>query len=124
MSPPLYVLIVEDDPDTREALQTVLELEGYEVIVAEHGQEALDRMRDFTPDVILLDMRMPIMDGGTFARMYRQQPGPLAPIIALTATADAARVALEIGAAACVPKPFGVRDLLNTIRDCPGIALR
>lgn len=120
MSRGLCILIVEDDPDTREALQAVLELEGYEVIVAEHGQEALDRIRDVTPDVILLDMRMPIMDGGTFARTYRQQPGPLAPIIALTAAADAADVATRIGAAACVPKPFGVQDLLRTIERCLG----
>lgn len=121
---PLSILVVEDDPDTREALQTVLELEGYEVLTAEHGHDALARIYDVNPDVILLDMRMPIMDGWTFARMYRQRPGPLAPIIALTAAADAARVAVEIGAAACVPKPFGVRDLLNAIEHCPGIAQR
>jgi CheY-like chemotaxis protein len=115
------VLVVEDDPDLRQALRTVLESESYEILVAEHGEDALAQIVDITPDVILLDMRMPRMDGWAFADRYRQMPGPHAPIIVISAAADAARNATEIGAAGYVPKPFEIARLLAAIDRC-GVA--
>ena len=112
------VLIVENDPYTRRALQIMLEMEGYEVLEAEHGEAALVQIAQTIPDVILLDMRMPVMDGWAFAKAYRRTPGPHAPIIVLTAAADAARDTAELGAWGFVPKPFGVLDLLNAIQRC------
>ncbi len=114
------VLVVEDDPDTQQALRSVLEMESYQILVAEHGEDALAQIARVAPDVILLDMRMPRMDGWTFAEKYRQVPGPHAPIIVLSAAADAARNAAEIGAAGYVPKPFEIIRLLDAIARCDG----
>ncbi len=67
------------------------------------------------PDLILLDMRMPILDGWEFAEICRQQPGRVAPIVVLTAAQDAADIAAEIHAAGYVAKPFGLDDLLGAV---------
>jgi len=108
-------VLVIDDESTREALQIILESEGCEVLLAEHGQAGLTEIASYTPDVILLDMRMPVMDGRAFTDAYHRLPGPHAPIIVITAAADAARSATEVGAACCVPKPFGISELLEAL---------
>jgi CheY-like chemotaxis protein len=109
------VLVVDDDTPTREAVEAILDDEGYEVRTAQHGQEALERLASWTPDAILLDMRMPVMDGWAFAEQYRRTSGPHAPILVLTAAADASRSAREIGATGTVPKPFSIGDLLAAL---------
>src|SRR5437016_11263308 len=82
------VLVVDDDRAVRDAFQLTLEIEGYEVVVAEHGEDALAKIKEAAPAVILLDVRMPVMDGPTFAQTYHKWPGPHAPIIVITATTD------------------------------------
>ncbi len=67
------------------------------------------------PDLVLLDMRMPIMDGWEFARRYRRGPEPHAPIVVLTAARDAAERAAEIDANGYLGKPFGVEELLTLV---------
>src|SRR5919199_497806 len=79
------VLVVEDDESIRECVQVVLEDEGYDVIEASDGAAALALLDTVWPDVILLDMLMPGMDGWAFAVAYRQRPGPHAPIVVITA---------------------------------------
>jgi CheY-like chemotaxis protein len=90
--------------------------EGYDVLRAEHGAAALDIIAaNGNPSLILLDMRMPVMDGWQFSREYRQLAGPHAPIIVLTAAADAARSAQQIDADDFLPKPFDLEDLLHLV---------
>ncbi len=110
------VLLVEDDDDLRDLMQWILEGNGYEVEVAANGAIALDLVRrEANPLVILLDMRMPIMDGWQFARAYRELPQPHSPIVVLTAAANAAAWADEVQAASYLAKPFRLDDLLAEI---------
>lgn len=109
------VLVVDDDEGIREFVTVALADEGYEVMVAAHGAAALDLLGASCPDVILLDMRMPTMDGWEFSRIYRESPGPHAPIIVLTAARDASGRAAQIQADACLNKPFDVDELLDVV---------
>ena len=109
------VLVVEDDEALREVVTTALSDEGYAVHAAPNGQAALEVVDRVAPGVILLDMRMPVMDGWGFARVYRQRPGPHARIIVCTAAQDAARWAGEIDADAYLPKPFRLGELLDLV---------
>ena len=109
------VLIVEDDDSIRSLVQATLEYEGYDVQPAEHGGVALALLERFQPDVVVLDMRMPHVDGREFARQYHAMPPPHAPIIALTAGQDPADTASEIAAAGFLAKPFEIDNLLEVI---------
>ncbi len=109
------VLVVDDDDAIRRILTLVLSDEGYEVEAAPNGAVALDFAREYPPDVILLDMWMPVMDGWQFAESYRQLPGPHAPIIVLTAAVDAAARAQQINADAYIGKPFDLQHLLELV---------
>ncbi len=115
MTAAISVLVVEDDEALREVVTTALSDEGYDVHAAPNGQAALDIVDRAAPGVILLDMRMPVMDGWVFARVYRQRPGPHAPIIVCTAAQDAAHWAGEIDADAYLPKPFRLGELLDLV---------
>jgi CheY-like chemotaxis protein len=109
------ILVVDDDEGIREIVETALSDEGYEVMTAPHGVAALEKIGRRAPAVILLDMRMPVMDGWQFARAYREQPGPHAPIIVVTAAREAGERAAQIGAEGVLPKPFGLGDLLEVV---------
>lgn len=91
---------------------------GYDVMTAPNGAAALDLLRVTRPHAILLDMRMPIMDGREFARAYRQLPGPHAPIIVATSGLDAEVSAAEIGADGYVAKPFEADQLAQIFDRC------
>lgn len=114
------VLIVDDDRVIRQCIAETLREEGYEPITAAHGAEALAKLRDGpgAPDVILLDMRMPVMDGWAFAREYRRLPGPHAPIVVITAAHDALDRVLEIGAEGVLPKPFDLDQVVDAVGRC------
>ncbi|MBI2321571.1 MAG: response regulator [Chloroflexi bacterium] len=109
------VLVVDDDPDIREVIGVALADEGYEVLTAEHGAAALLRVASSQPDVILLDLRMPVMNGWEFARRYRQTPGPHAPIVVLTAWRDTEDDGNHVEADAFLAKPFRLGDLLSIV---------
>lgn len=109
------ILVVDDDKDVRDLIAIVLSSGGYDVRTAQHGADALDLARQAPPGLILLDMRMPIMDGWEFARVYRAEPGPHAPIIVLTAARDVANRAAEINADGYLGKPFDVVELLDLV---------
>jgi two-component system chemotaxis response regulator CheY len=109
------VLVVEDQEDIREFIAFVLTGEGYCVLTADNGAVALEQVERKQFDAILLDMRMPVMDGWAFARAYRERPGPHVPIVVLTAAQDAATRAAQIQADAYLGKPFELDDLLNIV---------
>lgn len=109
------VLVVDDDEHIRGLVSCALELEGYEVVAAENGETALEQIARHPPDVILLDMIMPGMDGRRFSQAYRARPGRHAPIIVLTAMPDAATCASEVGAATYLRKPFEIDMMLTSI---------
>jgi CheY-like chemotaxis protein len=110
------LLLVEDDTDLREVVAFSLQREGRRVVEAEHGREALDYvLAHGLPELILLDMNMPIMNGWELARELRERGLWGAPIIVLTAAHDAARLAVEIGASGFVGKPFEMKTLVSTV---------
>lgn len=109
------VLVVDDDEGIRELVVTALAEEGYAVRSAGDGQEALAVLDQYDPQLILLDMRMPVMDGWQFAKSYRERPGHHAPIVICTAALDVRRDAREIGADGFLGKPFQLDELLDLV---------
>jgi CheY-like chemotaxis protein len=118
--PEVRVLIVDDEPDIRATVSAMLEIEGYMVSEAANGADALAAVEMNPPDVILLDMRMPVLDGWGFAAEMRRRNHAI-PIVVMTAARDAARWAGEVAAAAFVAKPFGYDDLITAVEQAaPG----
>ena len=110
------VLVVDDDTAIRSLVETVLTDEGYEVATAENGRHALEVLKRVRPHVILLDMRMPVMNGWEFAAAYRKTPGPHAPILVITAGLDGKQKARDISADGLVTKPFDLDVLLEAVQ--------
>lgn len=113
------MLVVEDDDDIRAMIELTLVAEGHEVLLASNGAEALARLRDRTIDLVLLDLKMPVMDGWEFARRYRESDGN-APIVVLSAAQDAERHAREIGAKHALAKPFDIDSLVAVVASVTG----
>jgi CheY-like chemotaxis protein len=112
------VVVVDDDSLIRQMIRWALEEEGYVVLEAENGRDALQVLARHKPDLILLDMNMPVMDGWEFARTYRREAdGTGAPIIVLTAALDARRWAQEVEAAAYLGKPFQIAELFAKVQE-------
>jgi len=107
------VLVVDDDASIREMLSTALEDDGYEVVPAINGEDALSVCTRWRPDVIVLDLMMPVMDGWTFAKRLRETDE--IPIVVLSAATDLVRQAKSLGAAAVVGKPFDLDQLLPKV---------
>lgn len=110
------ILVVDDEPQIRRVMRTTLTAEGYAVIEARDGAEALEKLRSERPDLVLLDMNMPVMDGLQTCREIRS--GSEVPIIMLTvrsAEKDKVR-ALDAGADDYVVKPFSIQELLARVR--------
>ena len=108
------VLVVDDDTSILDTVSSILSGEGYDVVSASSGQEALDAVARKLPLLILLDMRMPVMDGWAVARALRGQ-GISVPIVVMTAAESAQRWADEVGAEGYLAKPFGLDELLATV---------
>ena len=114
------ILIVEDQADNRRILRDLLGNAGYELVEAESGEEALTAVETKPPDLILMDIQLPVMDGYEATRRIRSKPELRSiPIIAVTSYAlagDEAK-ALAIGCNAYVAKPFSPRALLGKVRE-------
>ena len=110
------VLIVDDEPDILLMLRINLEAEGYETALAADGETALRRIGDETPDVIVLDVMMPVMDGWSVleALSSRRDSPRVIVLSAKTASRDVRR-ALDLGAAEYLTKPFEPEGLLATV---------
>ena len=104
------ILVVDDDADLREFLRLMVTSMGFEVTCAANGQEALDVMEGHNPDLILLDMKMPVMDGWEFCHALEGRDAR-PPIVVLTAAPDPAARAAEVHAEGWLGKPFESADL-------------
>ncbi len=96
-------------------LSILLEGEGFRVVLAAEGTEALRLVKDEMPGLVLLDMRMPGMDGWEFSRRFRAQYDHQAPIVVLTAAEDARKRADEIGAEDFLSKPFRIEEVIDKV---------
>lgn len=110
------ILVVEDDEAILLSIEQILTDEGYVVAAAANGKEALEVVDQATPRLILLDMKMPVMDGWAFTATYRERRGPHAPIIVLTAARDSRARAAEIAAVGYIAKPFDLDKLIALVR--------
>jgi CheY-like chemotaxis protein len=109
------VLVVEDDQDLLTLMEIILADAGYRVRTAREGRAALARVSEEMPGVILLDMRMPGMNGWEFAREFRARHGRACPIVVVTAAENARQRAEEIGAEEWLSKPFDLEDVVRTV---------
>lgn len=109
------VLVVEDDEDLATLLTSIVEGKGHDVRIASNGLEALDEVSAHMPDLILLDVKMPIMSGHEFAARFRAQYGRSSHIVVMTAADSAAVRAQEIGADAWLAKPFDLREVARVL---------
>jgi CheY-like chemotaxis protein len=117
----LRLLIVDDDESAREALETVLTNEGATVVTACSGVAALDELDDLVPDVMLVDLGMPIIDGFTLTerlRLRSEDRGGAVPVAALTGymSADDRERAFRSGVQAYLLKPVDLRELVETVK--------
>ena len=115
------ILYVEDARSQREIMKQMLELYGeYEVIIADHGQEGLEKAREVQPDIILMDLRMPIMDGIKAIQELKKDPNLSdIPIIVISAWANKENreESMKAGAIKFFEKPTNYNKLLATIRE-------
>ena len=110
------ILVVEDDRNILSMIQTVLDTNGYQVLTAQRCQQGLMVLSSHVPDLVVLDLGLPDMDGEEFIRIVRQSS--MIPIIVLSArTEEKEKVyALDLGANDYMTKPFGTAELLARVR--------
>ena len=112
------ILVVDDDPQNIQMLGTLLRNEKYQVSIAMNGQQALERVRHASPDLILLDVLMPDMDGiETCKRLKEEENSRNVPVIFLTALSDVADInkGFDVGGVDYVTKPFNAPELLRRV---------
>jgi CheY-like chemotaxis protein len=111
---PVRVMIVDDEPAIRHAVEAALVDEGFVVATAPDGAAALAALASARPDAILLDLRMPVMDGYAFLAAYQGVPEPRAAVIVCSTASNAAGV-VGMGAAGYLRKPFDIDELIEVI---------
>jgi DNA-binding response OmpR family regulator len=113
----MKVLIAEDDANTRRGLGEILRAEGYQVLLASDGKEALELFERELPDFVCLDVMMPVVDGYEVCLRLRGR-NPAVPIVFISAKSEEIDkvVGLELGADDFIVKPFGVREVVARIR--------
>ena len=110
------ILIVDDEEGFRDGLADLLNMEGYEVSVARDAVQAVSTLPDFRPDVILLDLRMPLLDGEAFLRGIRGLPASReVPVVLISAKEELREIASRYGAAGYLSKPFEAPQLLSLL---------
>ena len=116
MTAPGRILVVEDDESLREALLEALSDEGHDVRVAAHGAEALETLVEWEPELVVLDLMMPVMDAFEFREHQRRQAvAPAARVLVLSAARDLDGAAERLSADAYLAKPFGLDEMLATV---------
>lgn len=116
----MKLLYVEDEADIREIAEFALEDEGFDIVFCDSGEQALEKAGDFQPEVILLDVMMPGMDGPTTLQNLRKLPGlETTPVIFLTAKVQPNEIQdfIALGAMDVIPKPFDPMTLSDNIHE-------
>lgn len=117
---PLTILVAEDDEGTRLSIGDYLDLEGYSVLLAANGEDALRQIFAFQPHLLITDISMPLMDGYELVQQVRQQPvWRLLPVVFLTAHTDTEnRIrGYQLGCDAYLPKPFELEEIGAVVRN-------
>jgi DNA-binding response OmpR family regulator len=117
------VLIVDDEPNIAISVDFLMRREGFEVLVAHDGEEGLARIRADRPDLVVLDVMMPKLDGFEVCKAVRADPTLAGVrILMLTAKGRAAEISkgLALGAEAYIPKPFSTRELVAKVKELLG----
>jgi CheY-like chemotaxis protein len=109
------VLVVDDDDALAEVVRQVLRDAGHSVATVRHGAAALELTKHIAPDLILLDLSMPIMDGWSFVSQYRRNAKQDARIVLLTANQQAPEIARSLQADGYITKPFDIDDLIALV---------
>jgi len=113
------VLVIDDDPELRVSIASLLRSHGYRVIEAQHGKDGLDRLSEERPDVILLDLNMPVMDGWEFrTEQQRLVDERLAavPVLLCTAELNGDKYKEDLNAAALLEKPLDLDRMLDAVK--------
>jgi CheY-like chemotaxis protein len=117
-TPARRVLVVDDEMPIRSAAMHILRRAGYQVDTAVNGSDGLAQLRQSPADAVLLDMKMPVLDGFGFLKAYRADPGlRQTAVVIMSADDQLERRGLEMGATRFVRKPFGVADLLEILQE-------
>jgi CheY-like chemotaxis protein len=117
------VLVVDDEPDVRRLTESLLTAHGYHVMLAAHGRDAIRRLREQCPDLIVLDLSMPVMDGWQFRTEQCDLPDrklAAVPVLLMTGADGAATHADALRAVGVVQKPFDPDDLLDAVSTAIG----
>jgi CheY-like chemotaxis protein len=110
------VLVIDDDLDIVDSIRDVLEDEGYTVIAANDGREALERLASIKPELILLDLAMPHMDGGSFREAQRKDPSLASiPTVVMSAADRTPEKAAPLAPDDCLVKPIRLAALLEVV---------
>jgi len=120
--PRTRVLVIDDDDATCELLRQFLGDHGFAVATVPHGAAALELVKHHKPAVILVDLRMPIMDGWAFVEQYRRLARPPASILLLTAARDIEENAMRLRTDGFIRKPFAPDDVTVAIERCIGMS--
>lgn len=112
---PLLVLLVEDDAGVRSALAAILHHQGYSVLAAANGFDALVSFEEHRPDLVVLDWMMPVLDGRRFLHALRQEYHLAIPVLVISAGRISESIAREAGADGYLAKPFDIDALVDCI---------
>jgi len=117
------VLVIDDDAAVREAVAEDLEREGYELFFATNGEEGLRRLQEIDPTVIILDLRMPVMDGREFLSQLSLKPSDPYSVVVLTAygDADAVESCYDAGVSTFLKKPFNLFEIRGVVKNAIAI---
>jgi CheY-like chemotaxis protein len=109
------VLVVDDELDIAEAVKSILEDEGYQVVVCANGREALQRLEQTRPDLAIVDIMMPVMNGFETIKAIRKNPDYAQLPVLIMSAIDPSVKPQEFDSAAFLKKPFSLRDLLERV---------
>lgn len=113
---PFSILIIDDDYDIRESLVEILQDEGYIVLTASHGAAAFELLKSVTPNIIFLDLNMPVMNGAQFREIQRNDPALSSiPTVIMTAVDQREERVADMGIDEVLPKPLKLEPLLSLI---------
>ena len=119
-----HVLVVDDEPALREVMADALVGEGYVVTTAGNGAEALQGIKEEQPDLIVLDLMMPVLDGWAFIESVRASASTEVPIVSISAVMSnvVAERLRRVGVRVCLTKPFDLAEFLESVAGVLGVA--